>query len=252
MLGTDLLLFAAGILGGAINSVAGGATLFTFPAMLFAGLPPIIANASSAVALTPGHLIAAFSERDKLPLHEKSFWLTLLISALGGVVGAVLLFSTSERVFNVIIPLLIGGATLVFAFGKTLQTWLREKHGADADSPLARNITMVPVGIYGGYFGAGMGVILMAAFAVTSRWDMRTANAAKNLLGACANWAAIVIFVINSLIWWRPAMIMLAGAVIGGLTGARLLKSIAPATMRSIVVIAGTVMTGVYVWRYWV
>ncbi len=251
MSGIDVLLFAAGALGGGINSVAGGATLFTFPAMLIAGLPPIVANASSSLALTPGHLIAAIAERDKLPLREKSFWLTLLISIVGGVVGALLLFATSERVFAAIIPVLIGGATLIFGFGKKLQAWLSSKNVTRLDSALARNLTMIPVAIYGGFFGAGMGVILMAAFAITSRWEIRTANAAKNLLGACANWSAIAIFMVNGLIWWKPAIVMLSGAIIGGVLGARLLKSIAATTMRSIVVVAGTLMTIVYVWRNW-
>jgi uncharacterized protein len=252
MTGTDLLLFAAGILGGAINSVAGGATLFTFPALTFAGLPPIIANASSSFALTPGHLFAAIADRKLLPLQQFSFWLTLAISAIGGAVGAVLLFSTSERVFAALIPVLIGIATLIFAFGKRLQTWLRAVHGAELDSPLARNFVMIPVGIYGGYFGAGMGVILMAAFAITSRWDLRTANAAKNLLGAFANWTAIAIFIFNGLIAWRPALIMLAGCMIGGFLGARSLAVIPAHVMRLIVVAAGTVMTVIYIWRYWI
>jgi uncharacterized protein len=246
---TFALIFAAGILGGAINAVAGGATLFTFPALLFAGLPPIVANASSSMALTPGHLFAVIAERDKLPPRDTAFWQSLVIAIIGGVIGAYLLFVTSERVFTALVPLLIGAATLLFAFGKKLQSALSQS--ATTNSPIARLVTLAPVAVYGGYFGAGMGVILMAAFSLTTHWELRTANAMKNLLGAFANWSAIAIFVATNLIAWRETLIMLVGAMIGALLGAKLLRSMPQHYIRSIVIMAGTVMTIVYAYRYW-
>ncbi len=248
---TTLLLFATGILGGAINAVAGGATLFTFPALIFAGLPPIIANASSSVALTPGHLFAVVSERKKLPDRDNSFWLAILIAVIGGMVGAYLLFITSERLFTKLIPVLIGVATLVFAFGKKLQLLLKSS-GTNYDNSTARLGLLAPVAIYGGYFGAGMGVILMAAFSVTTSWELRTANAMKNLLGAAANWSAILIFLWTDLVNWPTTLVMLGGAALGGLLGARLLKSLPTQIIRYTVIIAGTLMTAVYVYRYWI
>ncbi len=246
-----VLLFAAGALGGTINAIAGGATLFTFPAMMLVGLPPIVANASSTVALTPGHLLAVISERSKLPPRNAEFSLAIAIAILGGVAGAFLLFASSEKFFTGIVPLLIGLATLVFAFGKPLQTYLGQHRAGQFDSAKARLATLVPVAVYGGYFGAGMGVMLMAAFAVTSKWELRTSIAMKNLLGALANWSAIVVFIVAGMINWPATLIMFTGAVVGGLVGAKLLNTLPAHIVRFVVIAAGTIMTVVYVWRFW-
>ncbi len=246
-----LLLAAAGFLGGTINAVAGGATLFTFPAMLFAGLPPIIANASSSVALTPGHLFAVLAERDKLPSQRFELCIAICLAAIGGLAGAFLLLWTTEKTFTQIVPLLIGVATLIFAFGKRLQNTVKQHFGTSHDTPLIRLCLLAPVSVYGGYFGAGMGVVLMAAFAVTSSWSVRTANATKNLLGAVSNWAAIAAFMTYSMISWPETIAMLSGAVLGGLTGARLLKSLSTETIRAVVVTAGSLLTVIYTWKYW-
>lgn len=246
-----LLLFAAGILGGAINAVAGGATLFTFPALMAAGLSPIAANASSSVALTPGHLSGVLSERRQLPAFDGGLWLHVVIAAVGGGAGAILLLWTPDKVFTALVPLLIGVATLIFAFSKQIQTLLRPADASHHDTPLARQITLVPTAIYGGYFGAGMGVMLMAVFSMTSPWAVRTANAVKNLLGAAANWAAIVIFVVQGVIAWPQTVIMLLGAVIGGFTGGKLLSIVPVIWIRRFVIAMGVLMTCVYAYRYW-
>lgn len=246
-----LLLFAAGILGGAINAVAGGATLFTFPALMAAGLSPIVANASSSVALTPGHLSGVLSERRQLPVLDGGLWLHVVIAAVGGGAGAILLLWTPDKVFTALVPLLIGVATLIFAFSKQIQTLLRPADASHHDTPLVRQITLVPTAVYGGYFGAGMGVMLMAVFSMTSPWAVRTANAVKNLLGAAANWAAIVIFVVQGVIAWPQTVIMLLGAVIGGFTGGKLLAVVPVLWIRRFVIAMGVLMTGVYAFRYW-
>ena len=246
-----LLLFAAGILGGAINAVAGGATLFTFPAFMAAGLSPIAANASSSVALTPGHLSGVLSERRQLPTFDGALWLHVLIAAAGGGVGAILLLWTPDKVFTALVPLLIGLATLIFAFSKQIQSLLRPADTSHHDTPLARQLTLVPTAIYGGYFGAGMGVMLMAVFSMTSPWAVRTANAVKNLLGAAANWAAIVIFVVQGVIAWPQTLIMLVGAIIGGFTGGKLLSVVPVIWIRRFVIAMGVLMTCVYAYRYW-
>jgi uncharacterized membrane protein YfcA len=246
-----LLLFAVGILGGAINAVAGGATLFTFPAMMAAGLSPIAANASSSIALTPGHLSGVLSERRQLPPLDRRLWLHVVIAAIGGGAGAVLLLWTPDRVFTALVPLLIGVATAIFAFSKQIQAWVRPADALHHDTPLARQLALVPTAVYGGYFGAGMGVMLMAVFSMTSPWAVRTANAVKNLLGAAANWAAIVIFVMQGVIAWPQTLVMLLGAVIGGFTGGRLLAVVPVHWIRRFVIAMGVVMTVVYAYRYW-
>ncbi len=249
---TALLLLAAGVLGGAINAVAGGATLFTFPAMLAAGLPPVVANASCSVALTPGHLSGVLSERAQLPRFDGALWLHIVIAAVGGGAGAVLLIVTPEKIFTALVPALIGGATLIFAFSKTIQSWLQQADTAGShDRPALRQAVLIPTTIYGGYFGAGMGVVLMALFSMTSDWAVRRANAVKNLLGAAANWAAIVFFVVQGVIAWPQTLVMLVGAVAGGLTGGKLLSVVPVIWIRRFVIAMGTVMTLTYAAKYW-
>jgi uncharacterized protein len=245
-----ILLFLTGIVGGAINAVAGGATLFTFPAMILAGLPPIVANASSSVALTPGHLFAVVAERKHLPAPTLSFWLSIGIAVVGGITGAYLLFITTEKLFARIVPLLIGLATLIFAFGKPLQDYFKGTSSV-RDTPSVRTSLMFPVSVYGGYFGAGMGVVLLAAFSLTSGWHFRTANAMKNLLGVCANWAAIAMFLYTSLINWPATLTMLAGASVGGWLGVKVLAHLPSPVIRYIVITMGTLMTVSYIWKYW-
>jgi uncharacterized membrane protein YfcA len=240
-------LMVTGFFGGAINAVAGGATLLTFPVLMAMGLPPVAANASSSVALTPGHFFGVVSECKQLPKRDGSFWLSLAIMILGGLAGALLLFVTTDRVFAAIIPVLIGVATLTFAFGKQLKDWLK----TDADHPAARLYGLIPVSLYVGYFGAGAGVVMMALFGISSNWPVRTANAMKNLFGAVANWAAIIIFAINGMIAWHETLAMLSGAVAGGLLGGRLLRYLPPQLLRILIVTAGTVMTVLYAKKYW-
>ncbi len=246
-----LLLFGAGILGGAINAVAGGATLFTFPAMMAAGLSPISANASSSVALTPGNLSGVLSERSQLPAFDGTMWLHIVVSAIGGGIGALLLLWTPDRIFTALVPLLIGIATLIFAFSKQIQAALRPADQAHHDTPVARQVTLVPTAIYGGYFGAGMGVMFMAAFSMTSPWAVRTANAVKNLLGAAVNWTAIIIFVVQGVIAWPQTLIMLVGATIGGFLGGKMLSIVPVIWIRRFVITMGALMTLIYADRYW-
>lgn len=247
-----LLLLGAGILGGAINAVAGGATLFTFPAMMAAGLPPVVANASCSIALAPGHISGVLSERAQLPAFDGKLWVHVVIAAIGGGAGAVLLLVTPERIFTALVPALIGVATLIFAFSKHLQSWLQSHSGSEShERPALRQIVLMPTAIYGGYFGAGMGVMLMAVFSMTSDWAVRTANAVKNLLGAAANWAAIVFFIWQGVIAWPETLVMLLGAVVGGFTGGKLLSVVPVLWIRRFVITMGVAMTSYYAWRYW-
>jgi uncharacterized membrane protein YfcA len=246
------LLFGAGFLGGAVNAVAGGATFFTFPAFMAAGLAPIQANASSSVALTPGHLSGVLSERAQLPAFDRKLLLHVLTGALGGCVGALLLLFTSERLFNALVPALIGVATLIFAAARPIQNYLRaHPDSPHVDRPALRQALLVPTSIYGGYFGAGMGVVLMALFSLTSDWAVRRANAVKNLLGAAANWAAIIIFVVQGVIAWPQTLVMLSGAALGGYAGGRLLSVVPVLWIRRFVIVMGSLMTIAYARRYW-
>ena len=245
-----LLLAGAGLLGGAINAVAGGATLFTFPALMAVGLSPIVANASSSIALTPGHLSGVLSERKQLPKFDAQLWQHVAIAIVGGAAGAVLLLATPDKVFTALVPALIGVATLIFAFSKKLQSLIPSTSGSH-DKPALRQAILVPTAVYGGYFGAGMGVMLMGVFSMTSDWALRSANAVKNLMGSAANWAAIAIFVVQGVIAWPETLVMLLGAIIGGFAGGKLLSVVPVLWIRRFVIVMGTVMTIIYAWRYW-
>lgn len=243
------LLFCAGIAGGVVNAIAGGATLITFPAMIAAGLPPVIANASNALAVTPGHLFAALADRSRLPAWDRPLVLTIAAAVLGGAIGAIFLLVTPEKLFVLLVPALIALATIIFAFGRQLQTML--KHAPTDRNVGARSALMLPVTIYGGYFGAGLGVMLLAVLSITGREDVRAANALKNLLASATSLATIAIFILQGVIRWPETLVMLAGAVGGGMLGGRLIVILPAGIVRMIVIALGVAMTLIYAWRYW-
>jgi uncharacterized membrane protein YfcA len=243
------LLFGAGVAGGVVNAIAGGATLITFPAMLAAGLPPVIANASNALAVTPGHLFAALADRKQLPARGSNFAIAIVAAAIGGAVGALLLLVTPERVFVLLVPVLIALATLVFAFGRRIQTMLG--FGSAGQGAGARAALMLPVTVYGGYFGAGLGVMLLAVLSITGRENIRATNAFKNLLATATSLATITIFIVQGVIRWPETLVMLAGAVAGGILGGRLITVLPANIVRGTVIVLGIAMTIVYAARYW-
>jgi uncharacterized protein len=243
------ILVAAGFVGGMANAMAGGATLLTFPAMMAAGLAPIPANASNALAVVFGNLMGAWADRKKLPTFDSQLLATAAIAVLGGALGAGLLLWTPQSVFEILVPALIGAATFIFAFSKPIQAWVSTQ--VPAKGPVVRTALMLPATVYGGYFGAGLGVILLAVLGATGNWDLRTNNALKNVLGVLTNAAAIVIFIVQSVISWPATLTMMAACILGGYVGGRALHIIPPAAMRRAIIVVGCIMTLIYVWRYW-
>jgi len=162
------LLVAAGIAGGCMAAIVGGAAVITFPALLAAGLPPVMATAANTVALTPGLFLAAIYDRSQLPPFDHSFVAVALASIVGAVIGAVLLVLTPERVFSALVPLLLGFATVLFAYAGRISTWLAARAATRGH---ARRFThspavVLPVSVYGGYFGAGVGVLMLGVLSV--------------------------------------------------------------------------------------
>jgi uncharacterized protein len=180
---TILLLLVAGFFGGVANAMAGGASLVTFPAMMAAGLAPIPANASNTLAVVFGNLMGAWAERHKLPEFDGVLITSCGVALVGGAAGALLLLITPETVFVLIVPALIGMATLIFAFSKTIQSWTAQHQAAGATRLLTGLV--FPAALYGGYFGAGLGVILLAVLSATSNWELRTTNATFRCIGQC-------------------------------------------------------------------
>jgi uncharacterized membrane protein YfcA len=246
------LLVSAGIGGGLINALAGGATLITFPAMLAVGLPTVAANASSAVAITPGHLLAAVADREKLPAFDKRLLEALAICILGGSAGALTLLAIPEQLFTLPIPALIAFATVLFALSPRIAKWAaRDNEGERVSTGLAR-ATLVMGSVYGGFFGAGLGVILTAVLAILDPTDIRSVKVLKNLLATAVSLSAVTIFIVQNAVAWGPAGLMFIGALIGGYTGGHLVRVLPASIVRHFVVFSGCAMTAIYAMKYWI
>ena len=221
-----LLLLLGGFAGGTVNAIAGGATFFTFPAMLAVGIPPVAANASNATALVPASLVAAWAQRRDLA-DVRSWLLGLaLLGLVGGAGGAVLLLVTSDRTFLALVPWLLLSATLLFALSPRLLAWLRARrgeHGPGAGRLRFSTGTLLILSVctvYGGYFGAGLGIMLLAGLALAGLEDLRVANALKNGLSALVNGVAVALFVTQGIVVWPATLTMMLGAALGGFAGA--------------------------------
>jgi uncharacterized membrane protein YfcA len=248
------LLLATGIAGGVVSALVGGAALITFPALLAAGLAPVAAAATNSVALLPGNLVAAVYDRSQLPPLDRSFAGLIAWALLGGAAGAALLLATSERVLEVLIPLLLGFATILFGYAGRISARLRAyaaTHGEWRHKWTHGMAAVLPPSVYGGYFGAGVGVVFLGIMAIWTGGDYRRANVSKNLVVSCNGVVAAVIFIVQGAVVWLPALIMMVGALAGGIVGARIAQRVPHRLMRHVVVGVGTLLTAVFAWRYW-
>ncbi|HWH08335.1 MAG TPA: sulfite exporter TauE/SafE family protein, partial [Candidatus Thermoplasmatota archaeon] len=194
------LLVLAALAAGALNAVAGGGSFFTFPALVLAGVPAVPANATSAVALWPASVASAAAFREDLKHPRRTLWVLGGVSLLGGLLGALLLLLTPERAFEGLVPWLLLVATLVFAFGPRLTAALRAR---DLRLPLAgMALVQLLVATYGGYFGGGMGIMMLAAFAAMGMEDLNAMNGLKAILGVLLNGVAIAAFVAGGVVAW--------------------------------------------------
>ena len=245
---TLLLLAAAGLLAGSMNAIAGGGSFVTFPAMVLAGLPPVIANASSTVALFPGTLASSFAYRRELT-GIGGYRLVVLapISIAGGLVGAVLLLATPAHLFDVVIPWLLLLAAMTFAFGARAGLMLRRFIRIDSRTlPFIQFV----ISIYGGYFGGAVGLMMMAAWSLLlASDDLKSMAPARVLLTSAANGAAVVWFIAAGAIRWPEALSMLGASVIGGYVGARLSRLLPPRIVRRFVVVLTAFITLVFFLR---
>lgn len=246
MLAYTLIAIAA-FIAGVINSMAGGGTLVSFPTMVWLGRPPIMANATNAVALWPGSLSAMFGYRDDMRRMRRWLFLLTIPSVAGGALGAILLLHTSEKTFSRIIPFLILGATLLLAAQELISRKLNLIARAH-EKPTAGWVVFVftfqlLVGLYGGYFGAGMGILMLAALGLIGLTDMHEMNGLKNLLAVCINGVAAIYFALSGAVLWVDAAVMAAAAIAGGFAGAKLAKRLGRKFVRGAVVAIGLIMT---------
>jgi uncharacterized membrane protein YfcA len=252
--GNAALLLAAGTVGGMMSALVGGAALVTFPAMIAAGVPPLIATATNTVALLPGNFIAAVYDRAQLPPIDRFFVMINLLAVLGGIAGAALLLATSDRVLEALIPLLLALATVLFACAGPINRWLKARaatHGELRRHWLFGVATVLPPSVYGGYFGAGNGVVFLAIMTILTGGDYRRGNVSKNIVVSFNNLVAALIFIQQGAVAWLPGLIMMAGSLAGGIVGARIAQVVPHKPMRLAVVGFGILLTAVFVWRYW-
>jgi uncharacterized protein len=249
-----VLLFAAAVVGGALNSVAGGGSFFTFPMLLFTGVPAIPANATSTIALWPGSVAGATAYRKRLPRSARMLVPLLAASLAGGAAGASLLLHTPEELFLRLIPFLFLAATLFFTFGKKISRLTGALTRGKAHPPwlLVVGVALVQFvfGIYGGFFGGGMGILMLALLALLPLGDIHAMNSVKTLLAAAVNGVAIAAFVVARIIYWPQGVLMIVGAVLGGYGGAHYAQKMNPARVRVFVIFVGFALAGFFLWKY--
>ncbi|MFT3736388.1 MAG: sulfite exporter TauE/SafE family protein [Rhodocyclaceae bacterium] len=248
-----LLLACAGVLGGAFNALAGGGSLFTFPIFIAAGLPPQVANASNSVAVWPGHALAVLGYRRELAGDVRQLKVSALLALLGGATGAVLVKVIGNEAFSYAVPWLILFATLLFAGAQRLGRWadgLGNRATLD-NPPLFARLMEFAIGVYGGFFPAGLGVILMAGLMLMGVHDLQRNNALKNLLASIATSTAVIVLCLSGLVSWPHTLVTFGGALVGGVAGTRLARVLPALWLRRIVIATGAVLSLYYFWRYY-
>jgi uncharacterized protein len=247
-----IFLFFAALLAGSLNSVAGGGTFFSFPALLIAGVPPIPANATSTVALWPGTMASAGAYRKRLPRSFRILVPLILASFAGGLIGAGLLLRTPQATFMRLIPFLFFAATLLFAFGRRLFKRTYPSGEGKASWPAVAGVALVqlPISIYGGFFGGGMGILMLALLNLLPLADIHAMNGIKTLMVSATNAVAIITFVVAGIVVWPEAILMLVGAAAGGYAGAHYAQKVDPDRVRSFVVAVGFAMSFYFLWKY--
>ncbi len=241
-----LIAFGGALLAGAINAVAGGGTLITFPALLWLGFDPVVANITNTVALWTGSLSGAFGFRKRLAETKSLLLPFLLSSSLGAITGALILVKTPSQTFKSVVPFLVFFAVFMLAFSELIKKLLakfalQEGRGLLTFALLLQFMT----GLYGSYFGAGIGIMMLASLTLSGLKNIHSANALKNLLGFSINLLGAVIFILSGKVSWSYALVMMPGFALGGYAGAKLSQRFRPKVVRIFVVLWGIAL-GVY------
>jgi len=249
-----LVAFVASFVAGAINSVAGGGTLVSFPALVWLGVPSVIANATNTVAMWPGSMGSLWGYRREMQGLNRRMLLLIIPSLVGGILGALLLRITPPGVFDRLVPFLIFFATILFLAQDPIQRRLKtsdpEAHNTDTWLYGALGFQFL-VSLYGGYFGAGIGILMLAALSIMGLTDIHQMNGLKNVFASCINGIAAVYFISTGLVNWPYSVVMIAGAVAGGYLGAGAARKLGRKVVRGIVVAVGLSMTAALFLRAW-
>lgn len=239
----------AALAAGMINALAGGGTLVTFPVLMAVGIPAVSANVTNTVALLPGYFGATLAQLKDLKGQEKRLWFVLPASVVGGLLGGILLLNTGEKLFRDLVPYLILAASLLLAVQDPVRAWVMKRAGQHAPGELAERWAAIPLGlaaIYGGYFGAGLSVIVLAALGITLEDSLTRLNGLKQLVSFCVNISAAVFFVFSGPVVWMAVLVMALAALLGGWLGGRLAGEIKPTTLRWLVVGIGVIVSIIY------
>ena len=234
----SILVLLAGVAAGTINTVVGSGTLITFPTLLAVGFSPVTANVSNTIGLVPGSVAGAIGYRRELAGQKERLKRLAPMSLLGGIVGAVLLLVLPGEYFEAIVPAFIAIALILIVLQPRLSAWL--EHRRRAAGRATAPATFV-AGIYGGYFGAAQGILLLAVFGLTLEDELQRTNALKNVLAAIVNGVAGVVFVFSGSVAWLPVALIAAGATVGGVIGASVGRRLPPAVLRAFIVVVGVV-----------
>ena len=238
---TAILLFFAALLAGALNAVAGGGSFIAFPALLFTGVPAVPANATNTVALWTGLVCSGGAFRSRLRVRRTVLFTLFTVSLIGGVAGALLLLETPANTFLRILPWLMLSATLIFIFGPKLTERRKREIGTGQNTAalIAAALVQLAIAIYGGYFGGGMGFVILAMLTAFGMADIHEMNALKTVLSSATNGLAVLVFIVRHAVYWPQALVMIAGAALGGYFGARFSLQIPPVLIRRFVIAVG-------------
>ncbi len=247
-----LFLFLAGLFGGVLNSIAGGGSFITFPMLLYVGIAPISANATNTFASCAGYMSGAYALRKDLYAHRQELPRIILISLIGGTLGAWLLLQTPEALFREAIPWLLLFATGLFVFGGALNQRLkklasRHRHASSA-GVLLLLILLMGICIYGGFFNAGLGIITLSYLALAGHTNINTMNGLKLLVSTAVSLVAIAVFIYNGAIAWFEGSIVLAGTLVGGFVAAHISRQLPQQQIRALVIIASSGITLYFFW----
>lgn len=251
---TELLwLLGAAFAAGALNAVAGGGSFLTLPALVWTGVPPVVANATGTVALLPGYVASVWGQRQDVQAPPSlGLQAVALLSLLGGALGAALLLLTPNATFARIVPWLLLVATALFAFGPRLRQWALCTTGMGGYASRWRvGVGLLVVGVYGGYFNGGLGILLLAFWSLCGAMSLHQMNALKNLVSALLAAIAVAVYAAGGVVQWPQALLMMLAATAGGYAGARLARRIPPSWLRAGIVLTGLVMAALFFARAW-
>jgi uncharacterized membrane protein YfcA len=242
-----LLLTVAGFAAGAINALAGGGSFFSFAALVATGLPALDANATSAAALAPSNVAILLGYRSEVREHSRHMLLFSLIGAVGGAIGAFGLIWVGDDGFRPLVPWLLLTATLLFAFSEKIRAFIAPwAQGKSLPAAISAYVVMTLVSIYGGFFGAGMGIMMLAALAILESADYHKANAIKNIVATVIQAISAGILIAGGLVHWQQGFVAMGASIVGGYVGVHFARRIPPKIIRAVVVAAGAGLTVIF------